>query len=42
MICATILLEIAAYDTHIDLPGNTFSMWGAHGELVRIYQVNEL
>ena len=24
-------LEIAAYDTHIDLPGNTFSMWGAWG-----------
>ena len=23
--------EIAAYDTHIDLPGNTFSMWGAWG-----------
>ena len=24
-------LEVAAYDTHIDLPGNTFSMWGAWG-----------
>ena len=24
-------IEIAAYDTHVDLPGNTFSMWGAWG-----------
>ena len=23
--------EIGAYDTHTDLPGNTFSMWGAWG-----------
>ncbi len=24
-------VEIAAYDTHLDLPGNSFSMWGAWG-----------
>lgn len=29
--------EIAAYDTHTDLPGNEFSMWGAWGVEARAF-----
>ena len=30
--------EIASYDTHTDLPGNEFSMWGAWGIEARVAQ----